>query len=110
MAKVSVTADPGGSAREVQPPITNNLEGAPTIFLDGVVGLSVTNGVAKINLFQSIQEFQEDGRAEPRRVIVGRLAMSPVTMLSLSSWLGEHVKKVESAIAGQQDANPSASA
>lgn len=73
--------------------IINNFENAPTIFIDGVQGLATVNGVTKLNLFQIIQEIGITG--EPvglKRVIVARLAMSPITLLSTVKWLSEIVQ------------------
>ena len=64
------------------------------IFIDGVQGLSVTNEVAKINLYQVIQDLSEPD-APPRRIIVGRLAMSMRTLAQVRTWLSTHVKVEE---------------
>ena len=64
---------------------------APVIFIDGVQGLSVTNDVAKINLYQVIQDVSEPD-APSRKIIVARLAMSMHTLVLVRTWLSEAVK------------------
>ena len=64
---------------------------APTIFIDGAQGISVTNDVAKINLFQVIQDITKPD-APMKRIIVARLAMSPGTLAQLTLWLSDNVK------------------
>ena len=85
-----IEISPAGEGAE----IVNNFENAPTIFIDGIHGLATVNGVTKLNLFQIIQEIGPTGEpAGLKRVIVARLAMSPITLLSTVKWLSEIVKK-----------------
>ena len=74
-------------------PIENNTTNIPTIFIDGAQGLSEVNGVVKINLFQVVQEFAtEDPIIRPKRLTVGRLALSTQTLVELTTWLMANVK------------------
>ena len=75
-------------------PVVGELSDAPTIFLDGAQGLSVTNEVAKINLYQVIQDVSQTD-APAKRIIVARLAMSVRTLAQLTKWLSENVKAAE---------------
>ena len=72
-------------------PIVGAVESAPTIFIDGAQGITLANEVAKINLFQVIQDVSEDG-APAKRIIVARLAMSLRTLAQLTQWLSDNVK------------------
>ena len=72
-------------------PIVGEATDAPTIFIDGMQGISVTNGVAKINLFQVIQDLKKKDGA-PHRMIVARLAMSVRTLAQVVIWLSENAK------------------
>ena len=78
-------------AQGLEATIIGDIKDASTIFIDGAQGISVTNDVAKINLFQVIQDVTEPD-APMRRVIVARLAMSPTTLGQLTLWLAENVK------------------
>jgi hypothetical protein len=72
-------------------PLFLDLANTPTLFVDGMQGISVVNDVVKINLFQVVQNLNDpDGQLT--RVVVGRLAMSPSTLVQSLKWLNENVK------------------
>lgn len=73
------------------PTLVGELSDAPTIFIDGVRGLSSVNGVIKVNLYQVVQDLRESG-GPLKQVIVGRLAMSIETYVQLAAWLPQQAQ------------------
>ena len=73
------------------PPLFGELSDAPTIFIDGLRGISSANGVIKVNLYQLVQDLGESG-APMKQVIVGRLAMSIQTYVQVADWLPQQTK------------------
>ena len=65
--------------------------GVPTIYVDGVQGLTIINDVIKINFFQVVQDLPLDltdpGEASHHREVVLRLALSPVTLIQFLEWI-----------------------
>ncbi len=74
------------------------LESTETIYIDGAQGLLFVNGVMKINLYQVVQDFNletgESDTVDLRRLIVARLAMSPIVARQLGTWLVEQTKSM----------------
>lgn len=81
-------------------PYIGGIEDAPTIFIDGMQGISVTNGVARVTLYQTVQDLRErdaEGNAPLKNIAVGRLAMSVQTFELVSAWLSkqnEFIKQI----------------
>lgn len=69
-------------------PFIGETADAPTIFIDGMEGVQVTNGAVKVSMFQIMQELKEKD-APPKRVVVGRLAMSLETFRQVIRWLNQ---------------------
>lgn len=66
----------------------NNLENAPTIYIDGAQGLLTDGNIIKINLFDIVQEISPDrsARGVYKRVLA-RLVMQRHTAITLATWL-----------------------
>lgn len=82
---------------DIEGNVVSNLEGAPTIFIDGMQGLFGVNDTVKINLYQIIQELPSEQypQGRPRKVVVGRLAMSPSTLIQCAEWLNQSIQRTE---------------
>lgn len=72
-------------------PIASTLATTPAIYIDGAQGFLGLNGTIKISLYQVVQDFPSDkreaGQADLRRLVVGRLIMSPLVAHQLATWL-----------------------
>jgi len=89
--------------------IINNLEGAPSIYIDGIQGFAMVNDCAKLNLYQILQNLDSGGRpSATKKVIVARLVMSPGTLLSVAAWLAQRAKDIQDAIAMAAEASSDA--
>jgi hypothetical protein len=67
--------------------------GVPEIVVDGIAGMSVINGVARLNLF-SVQQI---GANEQRPTVVLRLAISVPTLINIQRGLTTVVSAMERA-------------
>lgn len=75
--------------------VLDDIEGAPAIYIDGAQGMTQLHGVVKINLYQVVQSIQKDAPQPPfKKVVVGRLIMSPEVARSLSNWLGKNLAEM----------------
>ena len=64
-----------------------------TVFVDGAQGLSVVNGVVKLNLFQVLQDLSTN-QSPLKKSIVLRLAMPPETAVSIANFILQNTPEV----------------
>ncbi|MCZ8133730.1 MAG: hypothetical protein O9248_01695 [Rhodobacteraceae bacterium] len=83
----------------VEPPFIGDGTDAETFFIDGMQGASFVAGAVKLNMFQYVQVFAENGDAHVRRQIIGRLAMSEATLRGVNAWLTAMIQDIDAAAA-----------
>ena len=87
--KPKVSTDTG----DLQPTV-QHVEPIREIYIDGIVGGMVKDGVVRLNLFEDIQNFAEDALV---RRVVARLVM-PVSLVSgMHTMFGDMLRQMESA-------------
>lgn len=82
---------PPGAFKIEDMPMAVRPEEAPLLFADGFQGLAVFNDSVRINAYQISQNLDAPD-AQPYRVFVARLAMSPATALQLMKWLESNLQ------------------
>lgn len=79
-------------------PVVQALESAPVIYVDGAVGLGISEGEARFNLYQDRLTVSPEQEGDPdkaiTRTVCARLVMSVSTMQKIQKWLGEGIVKM----------------
>lgn len=74
------------------------VEGIDTVYIDGMQGISVINGVARIGLFEIVQDPTAGDDGHPmRKVFVGRVAIPAAALMGVSNWLRDRAIDYEKA-------------